>query len=128
MSFLNFMRGTSGWLQRVAAGSEPATKSLPPAKAWTPVEAGHARILDLRTTVERRRYGHPPGVPRVSLSHHVARPEGADTIYLCQHANRSKLTGRNGAAEVEGGWPAWVAAGLPVEHEEKANDEGDRSQ
>ena len=68
---------------------------------------GEAQLLDLRTELERRRYGWPPGAPRVSLTRHVAWPGSVDTIYLCQHANRSKLTAWRGAAEVAGGWPAW---------------------
>ena len=83
--------------------------------AWTAVEAGNARLLDLRTELERRRYGWPPGSPRVSLARHIAAPGGPETICLCQHANRSKLTGRRGAAEVAGGWPAWEAARLPIQ-------------
>jgi rhodanese-related sulfurtransferase len=43
------------------------------------------------------------------------KPEGERAIYLCQHAVRSKLTMRNGAAEVAGGFVAWERAGLPVE-------------
>ena len=89
--------------------------SLTPAEAWARVQRGEARLLDLRTEAERRRFGWPPGAPRVSLAKHVALPGGPDTIYLCQHANRSKLTGRRGAPEVAGGWVAWEAAGLPVE-------------
>jgi len=42
-------------------------------------------------------------------------PGGPDTIYLCQHANRSKLTGRRGASEVEDGWRGWEEMGLPIE-------------
>jgi hypothetical protein len=42
-------------------------------------------------------------------------PEGPGTIYLCQHAVRSKWTLRRGAAEVAGGFVAWKNAGLPVE-------------
>ena len=90
-------------------------RAISPAEAWRAVQAGTARLLDLRTEAERRRYGWPPGAPRVSLVRHVAWPNGADAIYLCQHANRSKLTGRRGAAEVEGGWVAWEQAGLPIE-------------
>jgi len=90
--------------------------SIPATEAWARVQGGDARLLDLRTEVERRRYGWPPGAPRVSLARHVARPGGPDTIYLCQHANRSKLTGRRGAGEVQDGWQGWLAAGLPVEH------------
>ena len=90
-------------------------RSIAPELAWDLVGRGEAQLLDLRTELERRRYGWPPGAPRVSLSRHIARPRGWDTIYLCQHANRSKLTARRGAAEVAGGWPAWQAAGLPIE-------------
>ena len=79
------------------------------------VGRGEARILDLRTGIERRRYGAPPGAIPVSLPRHLANPEGDDVIYLCQHAVRSKATLRNGAAEVAGGFRAWRRAGLPVE-------------
>ena len=60
-------------------------------------------------------YGWPPGAGKVSLLRHIAVPEGPDVVYLCQHANRSKLTGRSGAPEVAGGFAAWLDAGLPVE-------------
>ena len=83
-------------------------------EAWRRVQAGEARILDLRTAAERRRYGTPPGSFPVSLLRHAASPEGPPAIYLCQHAVRSKLTLRNGAAEVEGGFVAWEREGLPV--------------
>ena len=99
-------------MKRVAA-----VPSVSPQEAWAAVQAGRATLLDLRTELERRRFGWPPGAPRVSLARHIAAPGGPDTIYLCQHANRSKLTGRRGAAEVAGGWPAWQAAGLPVERQ-----------
>jgi rhodanese-related sulfurtransferase len=84
------------------------------ADAWAAVQRGEARILDLRTETERRRYGSPPGAPRVSLLRHALRPEGQGTIYLCQHANRSKLTGWRGAGEIADGWKGWQAAGLPI--------------
>jgi rhodanese-related sulfurtransferase len=92
-------------------------RSVSPYQAWDAVRRGDARLLDLRTELERRRYGWPPGAPRVSLARHMLRPDAAYTIYLCQHANRSKLTGRRGAAEVTGGWPAWVKAKLPIDRE-----------
>jgi hypothetical protein len=50
----------------------------------------------------------------VSLLRHVLWPQRAGTVYLCQHAVRSKLTGWRGAAEVAGGWVAWRRQGLPV--------------
>jgi rhodanese-related sulfurtransferase len=91
-------------------------RSISPERTWEQVTHGQARLLDLRTELERRRYGWAPGIPRVSLTRHIAWPGAATTIYLCQHANRSKLTAWRGAAEVTGGWPAWQAAGLPIAH------------
>ena len=90
-------------------------KSVSPEDAWQLAQRGEAEILDLRTEVERRRYGAPPGARPVSLARHALRPEGPGTIYLCQHAVRSKLALRNGAAEVAGGFSAWREAGLPVD-------------
>lgn len=92
------------------------SRSLPPERAWELVQRGEAQLLDLRTELERRRYGWPPGAARVSLPRHIAWPRGRDVVYLCQHANRSKLTLWRGATEVAGGWPAWKAAELPIEH------------
>jgi rhodanese-related sulfurtransferase len=88
---------------------------MKPEAAWGAVQIGFAEILDLRTGIERRRYGAPPGARPVSLAKHMARPEGPAAIYLCQHAIRSKATLRHGAAQVAGGFTAWKKAGLPVE-------------
>lgn len=90
-------------------------RSISPAEAWAAVKAGEAEILDLRTRVERRVHGWPPGAKRVSLARHVLLPRSKAAIYLCQHANRSKLTGWRGAPEIEGGWKGWEKAGLPIE-------------
>lgn len=89
---------------------------MEPSDAWRAVQGDGAQLFDLRTELERRRYGWPPGVKRVSLGRHILFPGGPGAIYLCQHANRSKLTGWRGAAEVAGGWPAWRDSGLPIEH------------
>ena len=91
------------------------SRSIEPREVWQALERGEARLLDLRTELERRRYGAPPGAIPVSLAKHTLKPEGERAIYLCQHAVRSKLTMRNGAAEVAGGFVAWERAGLPVE-------------
>jgi rhodanese-related sulfurtransferase len=91
------------------------SRSIDPREVWQALERGEARLLDLRTELERRRYGAPPGAIPVSLAKHTLKPEGERAIYLCQHAVRSKLTLRNGAAEVAGGFVAWERAGLPVE-------------
>lgn len=91
------------------------SRSLPPEEVWELVKRGEARILDVRTAAERKHYGAPPGAEHVSLAHHAVSSEGPPAVYLCQHAVRSKLTLRNGAAEVEGGFVAWERAGLPVD-------------
>lgn len=93
-------------------------RSLDPEEAYRRAQAGQVRILDLRTSLERRRYGAPSAAVPVSLPRHVARPDGEGAVYLCQHGVRSKLTLRNGAAEVAGGFRAWCEAGLPVEQVE----------
>jgi rhodanese-related sulfurtransferase len=90
-------------------------RAVDPAEAWELVREGEVRLLDLRTSIERRRYGAPPGAIPVSLPRHVLEPEGEGALYLCQHAIRSKLTLRAGAAEIAGGFAAWRRAGLPVE-------------
>ena len=91
------------------------SRSIEPREVWQALECGEVRLLDLRTELERRRYGAPPGAIPVSFAKHTVKPEGERAIYLCQHAVRSKLTLRNGAAEVAGGFVAWERAGLPVE-------------
>jgi rhodanese-related sulfurtransferase len=96
-------------------GSHAVVRSMKPEAAWGAVQLGFAQILDLRTGIERRRHGAPPGARPVSLPKHIASPEGPGAIYLCQHAIRSKATLRRGAAEVAGGFAAWKEAGLPVE-------------
>jgi rhodanese-related sulfurtransferase len=95
-------------------GDRRAPRSVDPQEVWALLERGDAHLLDLRTQVERRRYGAPPGAIAVSLARHILKPEGEGAIYLCQHAVRSKATLRNGAAEAAGGFVAWRRAGLPV--------------
>jgi len=96
-------------------GAHLVARSLTPEEAWGAVQLGFAEILDLRSGIERRRHGAPPGARAVSLAKHIASPEGPGAIYLCQHAIRSKATLRHGAAQVAGGFAAWKKAGLPVE-------------
>lgn len=92
-----------------------ALRSVAPHEVWRLLQRGDAQLLDLRTEIERRRYGAPPGAISVSLARHALNPEAEGTIYLCQHAVRSKATLRNGAAEVAGGFVAWQRSGLPIE-------------
>jgi rhodanese-related sulfurtransferase len=96
-------------------GDHGTARSVEPQEVWARLQRGDAHLLDLRTEIERRRYGAPPGAIPVSLARHLLKPEGEGAIYLCQHAVRSKATLRNGAAEVRGGFVAWRRSGLPVE-------------
>ena len=88
-------------------------RSLPPRQVLVDVQAGQVALLDLRTWLERRAVGSPPGARPVSLLRHMLRPAGPEAVYLCAHAVRSKWTLRNGAAEVAGGYRAWRKHGLP---------------
>lgn len=97
------------------------TRAISPKRAWRAHQTGDAQILDLRTHQERRRYGWPPGASKVALVRHLLWPRRDDAIYLCQHANRSKLTGWRGAPEIQGGWEAWQRADLPVEKSAQAH-------
>ena len=101
--------------QNQGPAGHATARSVDPQEVWRRLQAGDARVLDLRTELERRRYGAPPGAIPVSLPRHVLKPEGEGAIYLCQHAIRSKAAVRNGAAEVAGGFVAWRRAGLPIE-------------
>ena len=99
----------------VMSGNIATFNFMKPEAAWGAVQLGIGEILDLRTGIERRRHGAPPGARPVSLAKHIASPEGPGAIYLCQNAIRSKATLRRGAADVTGGFAAWKEAGLPVE-------------
>jgi rhodanese-related sulfurtransferase len=90
-------------------------RELSPEEAWELLQRGEVEILDVRTSLERRTLGAPPGSRHVPLVRSVLRPQGPGVVYLCQHAIRSKLTLRRGAAEVAGGFAAWRDKGLPVE-------------
>jgi rhodanese-related sulfurtransferase len=90
------------------------SRSVSPETAWDESRATGRPILDLRSRAERRRFGRPPGSVKVSLFRHALMP-ASGAIYLCQHAVRSKVPAARGGKEVEGGFVAWQAAGLPVE-------------
>lgn len=88
--------------------------SVSPQQAWQESQDTDRPILDLRTRLERRTFGWPPGSVKVSLFWHALRPD-RDGLYLCQHAVRSKLPASRGAREITGGFVAWLADGQPVE-------------
>jgi CIC family chloride channel protein len=103
-------------------------RSVPPEAVWAAANRGEVAILDLRTGAERRRYGWPPGAPRVSLLRHALWPAGPRAVYLCQHAVRSRLTLWRGAAQVEGGWVGWQNADLPVSRADQLGVQPDARQ
>ncbi|HVV57811.1 MAG TPA: rhodanese-like domain-containing protein [Gaiellaceae bacterium] len=101
-------------------------------RRFTPAEAlaAEAAILDIRAQDARDRHGAIPGayhVPRTVLEWRVASREWRNTeldgrmlILVCDHGYSSVLAaatladlGRE-AGDVEGGFAAWCAAGLPV--------------
>ena len=91
-----------------------ATPSVDPRDVWAALQRGEAQLLDLRTTAERKRHGAPPGAVHASFVQALLHPAGPPAVYLCQHALRSRLTLRHGAAQVAGGFRRWCDEGLPV--------------
>jgi rhodanese-related sulfurtransferase len=108
-------------------------------RRYTPAEAHEAQlagalVVDTRSADERVRDGIVPGslhVPRTVLEWRLdpsspwRNPHAADlereVILLCAHGFSSSLAaatlvdlGFAGAGDVEGGFEAWRAAGLPV--------------
>ena len=105
-----------------------------PGNAWVASRAGEALIIDIRSEDERRRDGVVPGslhVPRTVLEWRVDEESewrnphigGRDRrlLLLCAHGFSSSLAaatlvdlGYARAGDVEGGFEAWLAAGLPT--------------
>jgi rhodanese-related sulfurtransferase len=103
-------------------------------RRYTPDEAAAADVLivDLRANDERERAGIVPGsihVPRSVLEWRCdqtsgfsnPRLAGRTLVLLCAHGFSSSLAaaslvdlGLTDAGDVEGGFEAWAAAGLPV--------------
>jgi len=89
-----------------------------------------ALIVDIRTTDVRRSHGLIPGavhVPRSVLEWRVASVEwknpaleGARLILVCDHGYSSVLAAATlvelgcDCGDIDGGFEAWVAAGLPT--------------
>ena len=100
---------------------------------YTPAEAAAADVLlvDLRSADERRENGVIPGsvhVPRSVLewradptsSHHDPRLAGPRLVLACAQGYSSSLAAATlaglgvDAGDLDGGYEAWAAAGLPV--------------
>ena len=117
----------------ILADARSVIERVEPATAWAASEDGEALIVDIRSDDERRRDGIVPGslhLPRTVLewrvdpesgwsNHHVVDTERR-LILLCAHGCSSSLAagtlvdlGYAEAGDVEGGFEAWLAAGLP---------------
>jgi len=101
---------------------------------YTPAEAAAADVLlvDLRSSDERREHGVIPGsvhVPRSVLEWRADQTSadrdptlaGRRLVLVCAHGHSSSLAAATlvelgvDAGDLDGGFEAWVAAGLPVE-------------
>ena len=102
---------------------------------YTPAEAVAADgilLVDLRSTDERREHGVIPGsvhVPRSVLewradptsSHHDPALAGRRLVLVCAQGYSSSLAAATlvelgvDAGDLDGGFEAWAAAGLPIQ-------------
>jgi rhodanese-related sulfurtransferase len=115
------------------AEARSVIERVDPETAWAAASAGEALIVDIRSDDERRRDGIVPGavhLPRTVLewrvdpasgvsNDHVTR-SGCRLLLLCDHGWSSSLAaatlvglGYEDAGDVDGGFEAWLAAGLP---------------
>jgi rhodanese-related sulfurtransferase len=125
--------GTKKTAADLLAEARSVIRRVDPEAAWAAASAGEALIVDIRSEDERRRDGVVPGslhVPRTVLewradpesrwrNEHVAG-SGRRLLLLCAHGWSSSLAaatlvelGHEDAGDVDGGFEAWVAAGLP---------------
>ena len=132
------MPGMAGRARRTAADlladARTMIQRVDPEAAWAASSAGEALIVDIRSMDERRRDGIVPGslhLPRTVLEWRVDPGSGWSNrhaveterrlILLCAHGWSSSLAaatlvdlGYPDAADVEGGFEAWLAVGLPT--------------
>ena len=132
------MPGMAGTARKTAADlladARRVIQRVDPEMASAASDAGEALIVDIRSDDERRRGGIVPGslhLPRTVLEWRVDPESGwsnrhvVDTerrlILLCAHGWSSSLAaatlvglGYRDAGDVEGGFEAWLAAGVPT--------------
>ena len=132
------MPGMAGTARKTVAdllaNARSVIQRMDPEAAWDACGSGAALIVDIRSIDERRRDGIVPGslhLPRTVLEWRVDPESGwsnrhvADTerrlILLCAHGCSSSLAaatlvdlGYRDAGDVEGGFEAWLASGLPT--------------
>jgi hydroxyacylglutathione hydrolase len=98
-------------------------RSLPPEELRTPIERGEVRLLDVRAATEFQE-GHIPGAEHFFLGRLLRDLERLDrsrpVVTQCLAGGRSAIAAsilqRAGfdVTNLQGGFAAWVAAGLPV--------------
>ena len=116
------------------ASARSVIQRVDPKTAWDASSAGEALIVDIRSIDERRRDGIVPGslhLPRTVLEWRVDPVSGWSNrhaveterrlILLCAHGSSSSLAaatlvdlGYRDAGDVDGGFEAWLADGLPT--------------
>lgn len=118
----------------MVAAAKARIETLSLADVQRGVEAGEVLLVDIRDPRELERDGRIPGAfraPRGMLEfwvdpespyHKPALADGRKLVLFCAGAMRSALAtatlmdmGVEKVAELEGGFAAWKAAGLPVE-------------
>jgi rhodanese-related sulfurtransferase len=105
-----------------------------PLAAWEAASTGAVVVVDIRSDDDRRSLGVVPGslhIPRTVLEWRVDPASGWSNphvaardrrlVLMCSHGLSSSLAaavlldlGFEGAADVAGGFEAWLGAGLPV--------------
>ena len=130
--------GMAGTTRKTAAellmDARSVIRRVAPETAWAASGAGEALIVDIRSDDERHRDGIVPGslhLPRTVLEWRVDPESGWSNrhaveterrlILLCAHGWSSSLAaatlvelGYPDAGDVEGGFEAWLASGLPT--------------
>jgi rhodanese-related sulfurtransferase len=106
---------------------EEISETVDPESARELLGGGAARAIDLREA-EAFREGHPPGATAVSAADGLEQAvqqalehRELPLLVFCEDGERSSEVAAGlresdrQAAAVEGGWSAWVSAGLPIQ-------------
>ncbi|WP_377324185.1 rhodanese-like domain-containing protein [Pimelobacter simplex] len=123
---------TEATITRLLAEARRGLDRLTPADAYA-AQQGGALLVDVRREDQRERFGAPPGALPIDLTILEWRLDptspwrlplavaGLRPVVFCQEGFSSSLAaarlqalGLTGATDIDGGFGAWTAAGLPV--------------
>jgi hydroxyacylglutathione hydrolase len=120
----------AGVLDTSAIASWPAAEietveQVSPSEVQRRVAAGQAKVIDVRSAAEWNA-GHLANTPNIHLGYLMDRlaevPQGTQVVLQCQGGGRSNIgagllqaAGIKNVANMDGGFDAWEAAGLPTE-------------